>query len=158
MLLGQVTGQGPGHVFKQENAEPRTYTVSGTALSGNPLERIDIIVNGVVVQKLTPENRRRDQGGHESPFEAAVKIDGSSWIAVRCFEDRTDRRIRFAHTGPVHIEVPNQPLRPRKVEIEYLIKRVEDQLQRSGDVLPAAALEEYREGLQIYQRIAKTAR
>ena len=29
-----------------------------------------------------------------------LPIDGSSWIAVRCFEDRPDRRVRFAHTGP----------------------------------------------------------
>lgn len=158
MLLVQVNGQEPGHVFKQENAKPQTYTITGSALSANPLERIDIVVNGAVVRKLTPENRRRDKGGHESAIEAKINVDGSSWIAVRCFEDRKDKRIRFAHTGPVHIEVPSQPLRPRKVEIDYLIKRVEEQIRRSSEVLPAAALEEYREGLKIYQEIARTAR
>lgn len=158
MLLIQVNEHDPGHIFKQANAEAQTFVVRGTALSAQPLERVEIVVNGELVQKLKPENRKRDQGGYESPIETKVKIEGTSWIAVRCFEERTDRRVRFAHTGPVHIEVPGKPLRPRKVEIDFLIKRVEDQIRRSGEVLPAAALEEYREGLKIYQEIAKTAR
>ena len=94
----------------------------------------------------------------ESPIDEPLTIDGSSWVAVRCFEDRPDGRVRFAHTGPFHIEVPDRPLRPRKVEVDYLIKRVEKQIARSAAVLPAPALEEYREALRIYRNIGRTAR
>jgi hypothetical protein len=66
--------------------------------------------------------------------------------------------VRFAHTAPFHIEVPGKPLRPRKVEIEFLIGRIEAELSRNAEVLPAAALEEYREALRAYQAIARTAR
>jgi hypothetical protein len=56
------------------------------------------------------------------------------------------------------VNVPGSPLRPRRVEVDYLIHRVESQLNRSAGVLPPAALEEYREALRIYRRIATTAR
>ena len=47
---------------------------------------------------------------------------------------------------------------PRKAEVKYLVKRVEEQLKRSADVLPEAALAEYREALRTYKELAKTAR
>ena len=40
----------------------------------------------------------------------------------------------------------------------YLMQRVQSQLERSKDVLPSAALDEYRKALSIYRRIAETAR
>jgi len=84
--------------------------------------------------------------------------DGSSWLAVRCYEEGPDRRARFAHTAPWHVEVDGKPLRPRRAEVEYLVKRVEEQLKRSANVLPEAALAEYREGLRAYRELLKTAR
>ncbi len=63
--------------------------------------------------------------------------------------------MRFAHTAPFHIEVAGKPLRPRKAEVEFLISRMEGELARNAEVLPAAALEEYREALRIYQGIAR---
>jgi len=56
------------------------------------------------------------------------------------------------------VKVKGNPLRPRKVEVESLIKRVEEQLKRSAGVLPEAALVEYREGLRTYKELVKTAR
>ena len=132
--------------------------MAGAAISALPLDRIEIIVNGVVAHKLKPANRRTAAGAFESPLDAKLQIDHSSWVAVRCFEDRADKRVRFAHTGPCHVEVAGKPVRPRREEVEYLVKRVEDQIARSADVLPKAALDEYREALRSYQQIAKMAR
>ena len=36
----------------------------------------------------------------------------------------------------------------RKAEVEWLVKRVEEQVARSEGVLPKAAVEEYREALK----------
>jgi len=38
------------------------------------------------------------------------------------------------------------------------VSSVENRLTRSRDVLPEAALAEYREALLVYQELAKTAR
>jgi hypothetical protein len=156
MLFAQVNGEQPGHTFK--NATAGEYHVTGSAESEQPLGRIEIIVNGEAAQTIKPENRKTKAGAYECPLDAKVKLDGSSWLAVRCFEDRPDKRPRFAHTAPFHVEIAGKPLRPRKAEVEFLIQRVEDQIKRSSDVLPKEALDEYREALRAYQDVAKNAR
>jgi hypothetical protein len=157
MLFVQVNGQPPGHTFKQSEAAAE-YRITGSAGSSRPLDRIEIILNGEVTKTIKPENRKTERGGFTSALDEKLKIDSSSWIAVRCFEERPDKRIRFAHSAPVHIDVAGKPLRPRKVEIDYLCKRVEDQIARSAELLPKEAADEYREALRIYREIGKNAR
>lgn len=158
MLFVQVNGQPPGHTFKQTAPVSRSYQVTGTAVAAWPLERIEIVAGGKVVRSVEPLNSRSDSGAYESPIDETLLIDSSSWIAVRLFEDRPDKRPRFAHSSPFHIDVADKPLRPRREEVEFLIRRVQDQIGRSTGVLPEAAMEEYREALRVYQRMAKTAR
>ena len=134
------------------------FRLTGRALNAAPLSRIEVIVNGEVAERIKPANRRADARGYESALDVSLKLDGSSWLAVRCYDERPDGRLRFAHTAPWHVEVDGKPLRPRKAEVEYLVTRVKDQLKRSSGVLPEAALAEYREGLRAYQGLLKTAR
>jgi hypothetical protein len=94
----------------------------------------------------------------ESPIDEALTLDGTSWVAVRCFEDRSDGRARFAHSGPFHVDVAARPLRPRRAEVEYLAHRVQVQIDWSTDILPRPALDEYREALGIYRKLLETAR
>jgi hypothetical protein len=115
-------------------------------------------VNGDVVRTVKPANRPTPRGGYESVLDERLTLDGSGWVAVRCFESQPDRRVRFAHSSPVLVEVAGKPLRPRQQEIEFLLRRVEEQIARSAGVLPAAALDEYREALRAYQQIARGAR
>jgi hypothetical protein len=42
--------------------------------------------------------------------------------------------------------------------VEFLVKRVEDQIRRSADVLHPALLMEYREALRVLQDMAQQAR
>jgi hypothetical protein len=152
MLFVYVDGKHPGTTFKTKGQD---YRITGGALSALPLERLEVVVNGVVVRTITPANEKREDGGYASAIDETVPVESSSWIVVRCFEAHPDKRVRFAHTAPVHIDVQGQPLRPREAEIDFLIKRVEDQIARSKDVLPAAALDEYREALKTYRAIKK---
>jgi hypothetical protein len=158
MLFATLDGYDPGHRFDQTEPGRRHYRLAGSAVSGLPLDRIEVIINGEVARAIEPENRETEHAAFESRIEEVLEIDRSSWVAVRCFEDRPDGRPRFAHTGPFHIDVSGRPLRPRRAEINYLIRRVEQQLERDADVLPESALDEYREALSIYRKIAETAR
>jgi hypothetical protein len=158
MLFVTLDGQDPGHRFERADPEAGEYHLRGSALSALPLDRIEVVVNGEEVRTLKPSNRKTGQGAYESPIEEAVPIDGSSWIAVRCFEDRPDNRVRFAHTAPFIVDVAGRPLRPRRAEVEYLIQRVQTQIDRSAAVLPEPALDEYREALRIYRELLETAR
>jgi hypothetical protein len=157
MLLIRLNEKDPGTVFKPADATP-VVRIAGLAKGAVPLKPLEIVVNGEVVRTIPALNRQTDGKGYETVIDEKVTIEQSSWVAVRCFEDRPDKRVRFAHTAPFHIEIPGKPLRPRRREIEFLIKRIEDELARNAEVLPSPALEEYREALRIYKEIARTAR
>ncbi len=132
--------------------------LSGTAESAVPLSRIEIVVNGEVARTVKPANGPAPRGGFLSAVRETVAPEGSGWVAVRCFEDRPDKRPRWAHTAPWHVDVPGKPLRPRRVEAEFLVKRVEDEIARSAAVLPKEALQEYEEALQYYKARLSEAR
>jgi hypothetical protein len=157
MLLVEFNGEPPGHTFAVAD-KPLSCRVTGTAASGVPLERIEIVVNGERVETLNPANTQTSAGGFSSRIDSSVPINGTSWVAVRCFERHANGRVRFAHTAPVHFDVPGQPLRPRKVEVQVFIERLEQELARNRGVLNEAAVREYDEALAIYRRLAESGR
>src|SRR5262249_47317109 len=105
MLFVTLDGQDPGHRFEQADAGPRGYHLGGLTIGARPLGRIELVVNGEVARTIEPANRKTDRGSYESPIDTMLTLDGSSWVAVRCFEDRPDGRVRFAHSGPFHVDV-----------------------------------------------------
>jgi hypothetical protein len=158
MLFATLDGHRPGHRFAQADPAPRVYRLAGSVHSAAPLDRIEVVVNGAVARTLRPENRSTERGSHESQFEAPMTIEGTSWVAVRAFEAQQDGRERFAHGAPFHIDVPGKPLRPQRFEVDYLMRRVQTQIDRSAPVLPGPAVEEYRAALEAYRKVAETAR
>jgi hypothetical protein len=155
MLFVEVNQQPPGSTIAGDKLQ--SFRISGKAVSAAPLQRIEVIVNGQVQATIQPQNRRTIAGAYENTIDHAVPNLVSSWTAVRCFESHGDNRVRFAHTAPFYIERKTEPLRPRKEEVQYLIDRVESLLRRDAEVLPQAALDEYREALRIYRKIGETA-
>jgi hypothetical protein len=149
MLFTEVVREGP---------EAVRCTVRGKVVSPSAIRAIEIVRNGEVATSLAPVSSRTPEGAHEASFDVRVSLEGSSWIAVRAFEDAGGGRVRFAHGAPVHLDVPGKPLRPRREEADYLIRRVTDQIRRSTGVLPPAAIHEYREALRAYEEAAKGAR
>jgi hypothetical protein len=156
MLFVKMDDEKAGTTFKADAG--REFHVAGSASAAVTLERIEIVVNGEVKRTLKPANCQNKDGAYESPIDEKVTFAESGWLIVRCYEDRPDKRLRFAHTSPFHVDVAGKPVRPRRAEIEFLIKRVTDELARSEKILPPAALAEYREALRIYEDIARMAR
>jgi hypothetical protein len=157
MLTIDVDGRPPGATIECPSGTVPRCRISGKATSGRPLKPMEIVVNGRIVERPPAANRPNGRGGYESPIDATVELDGSSWIAIRVFEDRPDGRIRFAHSSPIHVDVPGKPLRPRREEIGYLIRRMKEELNRNQDILQGEGLEEYRKALRIYEEIARRA-
>jgi hypothetical protein len=58
----------------------------------------------------------------------------------------------------VHVEVPGKPLRPGRQEIEYLVGRMKEELDRNRGVLGPDELAEYEKALSAYRRLAEHAR
>jgi hypothetical protein len=153
MLLVTINNFDPGHIFHQSAESTATYSVVGTAQSTYPLERIEIVVNGHVAKTVKARNPDKSGplGAYSSRINENIDVATSSWIAIRCFERRPDGRSRFAHTAPFHVEVKGKPLQVRKAEVNFLIKRMQKQIERNEGVLPEKALDEYRQALEIYQ-------
>ena len=114
--------------------------VSGHYETANPRRGVvEVVVNGDV--SSIPASRE----GH---FKTVLPLKKSSWFAVRVIEEG---RHRFAHTAPKHFKVPGRPLRPKPEEVAYLVKRVEDEIERHTGVLDEEALSEYRQALEHYR-------
>ncbi len=156
MLMVTADGLETGSVLERQPAGEPVH-VCGTALSARPLKRIEIVVNGDVVKAIEPENTETKAGARISRIDEKIAIDGTSWIAVRCFQFDNDR-VRFAHTGWFRVNVPDRPLRPRKEQVAYLIARVEAEIKRNQGYLPDEAMQEYAKALQAYREAAKLAR
>lgn len=157
MLLATVNREHPGHVFKGVRAT-QGYLVTGSVISEQPRVILEFIVNGRLVGKIGSLGQRNGAGAYETRIRTPIEVEGTSWIALRCFEERTDGRLRFAHTAPWWVEVEGRPLRPRRQEVDWLTERVKQETARSRNVLSAEALQEYDRARQIYEEIGRTAR
>jgi hypothetical protein len=129
-----------------------------TAESAAPLSSIQIVINGEVAATAKPDNLETPGKGYVSTALAYPGVDESSWLAVRCFEERPDKRTRFAHSAPIYLDVPGKPLRPRRADVEFLLQRVEDELARNKEVLTPEGLAEYREAADFYRKKFQEAR
>lgn len=157
MLEVKANDEHPGYKWKRiDGGKPVSVRVRGKATNVRPLSSIEILFNGKVIKTLAPANTIQAEGGFESPINFQTKTVQSGWFAVRCWQIDDDGRFRFAHTAPWHVEIPGNPLRPRKEQIDYLIRRVKDQIERSSEALPSNAIAEYKEALVFYENLART--
>jgi hypothetical protein len=154
MMFAKVDGQWPGTAFTNQAKE---FVLECNVSSEQPLEAIELIVNGLVTQRFEPQNTKTSAGSFESKVSTRFNPRTSSWLAWRCFEKRPGNRLRFAHTAPWHFEIPEKPLRPRREETDWLVTRVKEEIARSRGMAPETLINDYRRALEIYERIAKTA-
>lgn len=152
ILLATIDGQHPGAKLTP-NSEQK-HEVSVKVHSPRPITRVEIVVNGEVVQSLTPKAKTTPEGAFLVEWNTSLPITRTSWVAVRAFRV-SGERVRFAHTAPWYVQLGDQPLRPTKDEIEFLIDNVKGQIERNRGVISPAALAEFEKALAIYQAIAK---
>lgn len=159
VLFATLDQQKPGHVF--EAANPGGRKLSIRSFSDRPIDRIEVIVNGKVRETFRPGPQHPQvkgaEGGWRLSIDRDISIETSSWIAIRSVQLVEDDRKRFAHTSPWHIEIPGNPLHPRKEETDFLIGRVRSEIERNRGVLPKEALDEFFEALRVYEEIATKA-
>ena len=155
MLFAKVNGQQPGARFKlgKDGVE---ITITGEIISEKPMTFIEIVVNGLPVQLVRGRAVPTKDGARRTEFSATVKLNSTSWLCVRCFEERPAGRLRFAHTAPWHITAPGKPLRVSPEEKEYLVRRVRTEIDRSCGVVSAEAMAEYTAALKHYQNLPVT--
>jgi hypothetical protein len=161
LMLVWVNGRPPQERYTQEEVAVVEYEIRADMFTAGNSRRIELMKDGMRISAEAEKDvgiRRLSDDWPSKEFCFRVPVRESTWLAVRCFEVLPDGRERFAHSAPIFIDVKDKPLRPRKAEVEYLISRVESQIERNKDVLSAEALAEFREALARYQEIAQTAK
>jgi type 1 glutamine amidotransferase len=159
LLLAEIDGQQPGHIF-QERASGGMRTAAGVVHSLTPLERIEIVVNGRIAETIRELAAQAfpvgDGQAYETRFEQPIRAEGNCWIVVRVFEKHPAGRIRFAHTAPWHCELDGgRPLAPTRDQIDYLIGRCREEIQRNRGVVGPETLAEFERALAAYESISK---
>lgn len=158
MLVANFDGESPGQGRTVVAGQKAKCRVQGWVRSAYRQRAIEIVAAGHVVRRVSPSNQQLPNGAFESKFDESLESEGSTWLAVRCFEEGPGGRPRFAHSAPYFIDDADHPLHPRSEEIRYLIDRVQAEFVRHTGILSDRALNEYREALRVYEEIALQAK
>ncbi|MHB9028842.1 MAG: CehA/McbA family metallohydrolase [Candidatus Latescibacterota bacterium] len=155
ILFATVNGIAPGDTVLAISADP-VAEVACEVHSLVPIEKIDIIRNGSVIQSFANPTLTNNAVRVTAP----VPVSRTCWIAVRCFEKREDT-VRFAHTAPIRVAVDGAPFVPKRYAAEYFLKKTRELIAAAPDgKFPdedarAAALETYRRAEEFYAGLAE---
>lgn len=147
----------PGTTWKKDSVD-NVLTLSGTLINLNRLRSIEIIRNGITAERLTIEPVRTPEGAWQYTIDAPINVQGTGWIALRCFEDLPNSKVGFAHTNPVFIDVADHPLIPRRRDADFFVQRMDEEITRNTGILPDESLAEYRKAKDIYQAVLDRAK
>lgn len=170
MLYAQADNHDPGHTFTFPNDSEdfsSQLTTSGQpaarrpvaaipltieAHSEHPLLYAEVLINGSPEILLRPQNMIAEESGAlVSKLTAMVEPTRSGWFAIRAWEQLPSGRIRFAHSAPWYVEVNRNPVYAKPAEINYLVDRMEREIERSRTIVSEEALQEYEHALNFYR-------
>jgi hypothetical protein len=123
------------------------------AHADGPIASLEWIVNGKIERISVDGQIRKPDGSWSIRVERSSGFDTTAWVAVRVWQEPSPGRWRFAHTAPIWFDVPGKPLRPTLEEKQFLIDRVQNELDRSRGVLSPEGVAEYQESLDRYRKL-----
>lgn len=148
MLFATVDGKLPGHEIRLAKGGTHEARVKIDVHSPDPLDAVEVIHNGAVAKRVAAPHAATTQ---TPPFrfetEVTVPITESGWIAVRAFSRVTPDNVALAHTTPVWFEVGDEPVRPRRAEVDALLKRANWWIDWAKEEKPGA--------VETYQRLKR---
>ena len=155
MIFATADGESPGGEFHFANATDVAdgIDVQVEVVSEIPVSFGEILINGRPEHLLRVNQKQTETGAYRAVIEQRIQPSRSGWFAVRFFEDRPGGRVRFAHSAPWYVSIGDQPTMPSRDEREYLIRRMENEMQRSRGVVSEAGMAEYQQALEYYQSL-----
>lgn len=158
MLTVQANQADLGKTYQKSAETNYECHLQGAARYWKPISKIEVIVNGEISETIKPQNQKTETGALNSPIDLKLNLESSAWVALRCFSEYEKGRVRFAHTAPVYFDVPGQPVRPKRPAVQYLIRRMEEEIARNQGVTNETCVNEYRKALEAYRSLLPTAR
>jgi hypothetical protein len=128
LLYLKVGGYEPGDEIRLK-AGKHSLEASAEVASITPIEKIELLHNGEVVETTNPGDNRL-----KATLKKTVSIDKSGWFAARVIAKAVRQPLRrgqpFAATMPVWVIVNDQPVRSKK-SAEYFIERLDYALKQA---------------------------
>jgi hypothetical protein len=152
----RFNGDLPGTIWIRTEQQ-NDIAITGTVTCINRLRSIEVIHNGVVVERLNGEPQKTEHGVWEYSVNTKASLQNSGWVALRCFEDLPGEKTSFAHTNPVFMDVAGHPQKPRRRDAEFFVQRMNEEITRNTGVLPEESLSEYHRAKAIYEEILSRA-
>ena len=156
MLDATVNGKLPGESFSVDKSSKFTVSMKARYPTVGKTD-FEIVLNGKTIEPKTVRSGKDHNGVMVLTAETDIEIKESSWLCVRCLQKLENGNISFAHTAPFFFE-SQTPIRPRKQEVEYLLKRVTDEIARHRGTLTPNQLKEFEEAQKFYRNKLKIAR
>jgi len=130
-------------VFFEPKLQQRGGRLRGRieAISGDELERVEIVANGKVIQRWNPPGKQ---------FRANLDLDVAqySWVAARAYA-KNDATVRLGHTDPFQLT----GIWDRREDARYFREWIEE-LQQNPKTPPGTrAAELYSQALQVYREM-----
>lgn len=146
----------PGQTWERDTLL-NTMAVSASISSVHRLKSVELIVNGQSIPCPLDASEQLPNGSWSVDIYESVALSGSSWVALRCFEDLPDGKISFAHTNPVFVDVAGHELKPRPRDAAFFVQRMDEEIVRNTGILPDESLAEYRRAKEMYEAVLKRA-
>ena len=155
----ELPARGPGEEIALPASATETVEVRAEAVSIVPMGRLEIVVNGEVVQTVEASDP------FEVAFQGGVPLPQGGWIAARVLGPSsryvTDS-YAFAHTSPVYVVRDGQTFRSAE-DARFLAEAIQLSWERAdrGPWRTAGERAEFRsaidEALAVYRRIIQEA-
>lgn len=149
LLTATVADEVPGKRF-EATIEGTPFSWRAAVYSQQPLSYGELVVNGRPTQLLRPTNTRQADGSYRSEFTGIWSPETSGWCCLRFFEHRPDGQTRFVHSAPWYVRIAGKPLEMPRYQRDYLVQRMRAEIDRSRDLLPSAAIDEYQQAIDYY--------
>lgn len=117
-----VAGRRPGAVF-QSDEEPLTLDISLNLATGDPIEYLEVIKNGAIVQIVRVADWAKT--GELPPIE----FKSSGWFLIRAVANLQET-YRFGMTAPYYVEIGSQPRRISRGSAEFFLEWVDAEIER----------------------------
>jgi hypothetical protein len=110
LLEFTVNGKMPGDTLTLQHGKAR-LSIEARAVSLEPYEALEILVNGKVVRQVKPSGKN-----YEAVLHEVVEVERGGWIAARAQGPRMLEYGRtwwkmpvFAHSSPIYLDMPGRP-------------------------------------------------
>ncbi|HZS51872.1 MAG TPA: CehA/McbA family metallohydrolase [Bryobacterales bacterium] len=161
LLDFHVNGRMPGDEISLP-AEGAVLQFSGKVESIVPLEKLEIINNGNVIQSMPLDGK-----GSAAEINTAVRVSHSGWYTLRAHGGQPQRPIDdlfpYAETSPIYVICGGRPIRSAE-DAQYFIRWIDDITRQAGqhsgwrsDKERQHVLAQFAEARRIFEQRRKEA-